>query len=411
MRLAVFDHVGNWGGGMRFARALLLALKQTYPTMDLTYFGNRASMRRENLSAEFLNSGIAVRYLASASPPERSVAGTITRAVLNKLGQRFPSLPGLPRPGQVHREIEEVGQAFDLAFFPWPYFLECPNLRCPMVGVFHDFNYKYTFGAPTFTQQQFDALNLQIPSWLDRVTPVVSSKFSASELGKFYPQFAHKVRIVHLAPFSIGALSREHATAIVRDMGLSGRYLLYPTNLCSHKNVGSLLHAMYLVGEHVKDIRLLVTGPGTECLTGQANRYGIDRSSSDKTIIGLGYVTNEQIDALIQCATAVVSTSLYEAGNGPGLEAWLRGVPVLMSNIPSFVEHLDVLGVKAKIFDPTSPSDIAEKIMQVLSDPATAQADADYSQAAIRKHSWDVVAANYQRVFADLSSDWSAPVQ
>ena len=31
------------------------------------------------------------------------------------------------------------------------------------------------------------------------------------------------------------------------------------------------------------------------------------------------------VDALIKHAKAVVSPSLYEAGNGPGLDAWMQG--------------------------------------------------------------------------------------
>ncbi len=59
-----------------------------------------------------------------------------------------------------------------------------------------------------------------------------------------------------------------------------------------------------------------------------------------QNIYGLGYVDNVEIDGLIQSAHIVVNSSLYEGGNGPGFDAWSRGIPVAMSNIPPFLEHV-----------------------------------------------------------------------
>jgi glycosyltransferase involved in cell wall biosynthesis len=105
------------------------------------------------------------------------------------------------------------------------------------------------------------------------------------------------------------------------------------------------------------------------------------------------------MDALIRCASAVVSSSLYEAGNGPGLDAWARGIPVAMSGIPPFVEHVEVQGVRAKIFDPRDPLDIAEKIGEILSDPERAREDAQESLRRIREVTWERTAEQYLSVF------------
>ena len=116
-------------------------------------------------------------------------------------------------------------------------------------------------------------------------------------------------------------------------------------------------------------------------------------------VVGLGYVSNLQMDALIQCARAVVSSSLYEAGNGPGLDAWARAVPVVMSEILPFIEHIEVQDVKAHVFDPRNPQDIANKIIAILSDPEKAKEDALYSQKAMQKITWETVAEKYLAVF------------
>ena len=55
-----------------------------------------------------------------------------------------------------------------------------------------------------------------------------------------------------------------------------------------------------------------------------------------RVLLGLGYVTHTEIEALIQGARMVVNPSLYEGGNCPGFDAWIRGVPVAMSNLAPF---------------------------------------------------------------------------
>ena len=65
MKIAVVDHVGNHGGGSRVVRSLLPALKRCDPTLEIVYFGNPASIRRENLDAEFTPVAISVAPLAS----------------------------------------------------------------------------------------------------------------------------------------------------------------------------------------------------------------------------------------------------------------------------------------------------------------------------------------------------------
>jgi glycogen(starch) synthase len=143
---------------------------------------------------------------------------------------------------------------------------------------------------------------------------------------------------------------------------------------------------------------LVFTGIGTEHATGRATPVGSIRGTASN-VLGLGYVSNPDMDALIACADVVVSSSLYEAGNGPGLDAWGLGVPVAMSDIPVFREHLDVQGVEAALFDPRSPTAIAGAIRSILEDPAAARMRAERSKQAIETSStWTDTASEYLNV-------------
>ena len=105
------------------------------------------------------------------------------------------------------------------------------------------------------------------------------------------------------------------------------------------------------------------------------------------------------MNALFKCATAVISSSLYEAGNVPGLDGWTRGIPVAMSNIPVFLEHIEIQNVKAQIFDPRNPVDIADKLMNIVKNYEKAKKDALYSQEQLKKYTWEIVAKKYIDVF------------
>lgn len=147
----------------------------------------------------------------------------------------------------------------------------------------------------------------------------------------------------------------------------------------------------------------MLCGSGTEELRGRANcDFYIDHASEEWNVLGVGLVRDEELVALIQCARLVINPSLYEAGNGSGLDAWALGTPVVMSNIPAFVEHLDVLGVRANLFNPRCCHEMRDAILDVLENPGKAEADAEESRKALTKYGWDIVAGKYLDFFASV---------
>jgi glycosyltransferase involved in cell wall biosynthesis len=242
-------------------------------------------------------------------------------------------------------------------------------------------------------------LDRRVADWLAFASPIASSEFMADEIARFYPS-APKATIVRLAPFvSVSPVESVAARSVVAALGVEPPYVLSPTHLSVHKNLGVLIAAHELLALRFPELTLVVTGLWTDAVTGHATSIGSARDGTSPNVIGLGYVTNEQIDSLIECASVVVNASLYEAGNGSGLDAWSRGVPVAMSDIPSFTEHVRVFGVDATVFDPRSPSDIADKIGEILDHPDTWRERGRQSRKAIERLTWDGVAYGYLAVF------------
>lgn len=404
MKVAIIDHMVNPGGGSRVLRNLLPAIRQLRPDWELVLFANLDAMKREGLLEEFA-SLIEIRKLKSVQLANIKFFGIKGAKVVITFFQRkfktFLSFFPLFFSGAIHREIQKISKDFDLIFCPWPFLVECPeSLSIPVVAIFHDFNFRYYFNGPTFHPTQLEYLEKEIPRWLNTAVPVVSTYFMKKELEKFYPRCKCEVNVIHLS--SLCAMTKRsfsEARQIVSSFGITDPYVLYPTNTSTHKNIGNLLSAFYLLKKQHPHLKLVLAGFGTEVVNGNINPVGLERSMNARDVIGLGYVSNSEIDALIQCAQVVVSTSLYEAGCGPGLDAWNLGVPVAMSNIAPFVEHIEIQGVRAQVFDPKSPIDIAEKIDWILSHPQQAKEDARISQEHLSVYDWCCVAKKYIQVF------------
>ncbi|MCL4499416.1 MAG: glycosyltransferase [Chloroflexi bacterium] len=406
MRLAILDQRANPGGSVRYLRALILNLKAVRPEAEIVLFIDEKTVFGEDYddikgacrirTMPGLVDGLAarsifsphksrLRWIASNFKHRRSIEAT--RKGLHSMGFR--------------RRIVRELNAFNCVYLPWPFLLRLPRgLTVPVVATFHDFNWKHGFPG-VFMPAMVQDLERQTPDWLRTCSKiVVSSDFILSELEHYYPEYASKATTVRLSNFNTSRLAEGEAREIVAGLGVPRDYILYPANVCAHKNVDMLVEALGLM-EGERPV-LVLTGPGMDDLAAVRDiGESMKRSGLvfGKDILGLGYVGHNEIDALLQEARAVVSPSLYEAGCGPGLEAWALGVPVVFSNIPSFIEHLEKLGVYAYVFDPASPKDIASKIGECMRSSQKTREMVKASKKAMASLTWDKVACEYWAVF------------
>ncbi len=170
-----------------------------------------------------------------------------------------------------------------------------------------------------------------------------------------------------------------------------------------HKNLSRLLEAISLIPVERRPVLLL---PGYETpweaeLRGFAVELGIEADTRF-----LGWVDDDELEALYAIASCAVVPSLYEGFGLPVLEAMSRGIPVACSDRGSLGE---VAGGAARLFDPELPSAIADAIEVLLSDRAEADRLRALGWSRAASFTWQEAArqtiSSYERALAGRAPD------
>ena len=433
MKVAVVFHVPSPGGLTRFTHAIIEGLLAADPTVSIDYFVSDRLLETGRVP-DFSQTDrtrvipISDPAVVDSNLDERQrllqwMNLQLSRhrrlhAAARSLYLRLWPLVGRLRAGKpVKRwyqfaftpELLEQFRRYDVVYLPFPYYIEPAAIDAPVVGTFHDVNHKHF--PENFEPSLVRQMDRQLDYWTRRANGlVVSTRFIEGDLIRHYPGAADHPSIVYVPPYNVAPLSEAARVAALAKFGLRDRgFLVYPSNQAYHKNLTGLVAAADIMKRRAGRLEypIVFTGFGTDKLgTGQVRSFEqVDRylSSSSLTlgedVRGLGFVTDEEVDSLTRSARVVVSTSLYEAGCGPALDAWQFGVPVAFSNIPPFVEQLDALGVEAWTFDPRDPEDIARVLAGALANWNEALAMAARSRDAIAGHTWLRAGTEYLRIF------------
>jgi glycosyltransferase involved in cell wall biosynthesis len=440
VRVAVVYHLANPGGITRFTHALIDGLIAADPEVSIDYFVSDRLVDLGRLQRP-ADPG-RVRTIAIRDPdvidsnlddPSPEAASSIA----SRLGRHLDSWPALHdftqqayhsardhvrgatgrRVGKrwfefaLPSDVAETLDGYDVVYLPFPYYLEPSRIRAPLVATFHDFNHLYfpeNFGRPLLRR-----IDRQLGFWTSAVdAAVVSTRFVEADLLRHYPAAAGRSHVIYVAPYSLTPITEPERTEVLRKFGLvDAGYVIYPSNHSHHKNLAALVQAADLMKRRASLLRypIVFTGFGTEGLgTGKWPSFAAVDDALAKSelalgedIRGLGFVTDREVDALTRSARVVTSTSLYEAGCGPALDAWQFGVPVAFSDIPPFVEQMTSLGVEAWVFDPRDPQDVAAVLSKALMDRDRSLEMAARSKSAIREHTWVRAAESYLAAFRD----------
>lgn len=182
------------------------------------------------------------------------------------------------------------------------------------------------------------------------------SNFSASELNKLLGIKTEDILVVYNGHEHIK--EQKPDLSILAKLGVEGRpFFFFVGSPTPNKNLARAVKAFTRLKR--EDISFVIVGAA------KANIFKDDTEKQPENIIRPGRLTDAEIVALYQNATALLFPSLYEGFGIPPLEAMVHGCPVLASTIPPVKE---VCADAALYFDPNDIDDMAAKMRQTLDD-------------------------------------------
>lgn len=231
----------------------------------------------------------------------------------------------------------------------------------------------------------------------DRI--VTDSEFSRSEIAKYYPAFADKVRVVPCGVDTERFRPADAAeTARVRAAHhLPAQYFLYLGTLEPRKNLVRLIAAYGKLRERFPDAPPLVLAGGKGW---QYERIfaAAEKDNVRGHIIFPSYIPSADMAALYSGALAFVFPSLYEGFGMPPLEAMACGCPVLTSNAASLPE---AAGNAALLCNPHKTAAIAKGLERMLTDAPLREMLRQRGFKRSAEMSWDNAAEKLYAVYRE----------
>jgi glycosyltransferase involved in cell wall biosynthesis len=140
-------------------------------------------------------------------------------------------------------------------------------------------------------------------------------------------------------------------------------YFVCVGNIKPYKNIGRLAEAyLKVMGQIPQD--LVIIGQNEGLITGESPEFFQQIRAVNGRVHLTGFVSHDELLALVGYADALIMPSLYEGFGLPPLEAMAAGVPVAVSRAGSLPE---VCGEAALYFDPLKVEDMANCMLELAS--------------------------------------------
>jgi glycosyltransferase involved in cell wall biosynthesis len=322
----------------------------------------------------------------------RSPLGPAAKAV-QSAGHRLrpPSPPGIVSSDGI---AERLGA--QLIHFPSQdaYLTDLPNIYQP-----HDLQHVHL--PQFFPAEELAWRRLAYPLYCAKAaTVLVESTWTKQDVMQQYAIPADRVAVCPFPPATSGY--REPSAGDISSLKQKLRYaqfLFYPAHTWPHKNHLRLIEALALLKERSGlVIPLVCTGRKTPFFT--EIQAVIQRLDLAAQISFLGYLSEAEIKLLYRTCTAVIVPTKFESVSFPVWEAFEAHKPVACSTATSLPMQVGAAGL---LFDPDQPSQIADAIMSLWSDPDLRGRLGEAGAARLRQFSLDRTAVHIRALYRRLA--------
>jgi glycosyltransferase involved in cell wall biosynthesis len=269
------------------------------------------------------------------------------------------------------------------------------SLRCPIPQhiTLHDLNFMH------FPQHMHPRYRAYLPQRTRQVVQKAHglstvSAFSAMDIQSTFG-LNQDIPVVYNAASDVFRVLDRHGIATVRQKYTAGRpYFLFVSSIHPRKNLLRTIEAFDLFRqEYEQPIALVIVG--RRFWLNDAIDQAIDRLQHKGEIIFTGHLDQKELAQVTAAAHALVYASLYEGFGIPIIEAMQCGVPVITSNCSSMPE---VAGGAALLVNPESTDEIAQAMLQLISQPLLLDQMREQGLIRASEFSWETSARKYWEV-------------
>jgi alpha-1,3-rhamnosyl/mannosyltransferase len=282
-------------------------------------------------------------------------------------------------------------------FIWYPNYLTQPSLfKTPCAATIHDLTF---VDLPDYVaRKNLEDLTRFVPRQLKRQSFVTTvSEFTKQRLHEEFQVPPADVLVTPIAPPPV-PVENSNELQLLRDLGISGKYILTLGTVEPRKNLPNMFDAYLQLPEELqREYTFVVAGKiGWNCDV-EVDRL-TEMKAGGKNVIHLGYVSDEQRNALYRHATLFTTASFYEGFGMPALEAMGYRIPCAISDIAVFRE---VASGAALYFNQDDASAIASAWQQLLTDPTLRQQLAEKGKQRADSYNWQRIANHlYGRILA-----------
>jgi glycosyltransferase involved in cell wall biosynthesis len=272
----------------------------------------------------------------------------------------------------------------------------------PYVYTIHDFQHEYL--PENFSRRELLARRVLLRRHAGNAARVICiSEHCRKDTLQFTGIPAEKTTVVYNAAVQRPATKHppERAAELLPDLAQGEAFLLFPAQTYPHKNHLKLIEAAEtLLNEDRECPRIVCTGRhNAHFQTVIAPRLA--RSPAAERFLFPGFVSVEQMEALMRRARGLIFPSRFEGFGIPIVEAFERGIPVACSDATCLPE---VAGGAAYLFDCNDAVEMG-RAMSFLHQDSPARNDAiERGHARARDFSWRSSAQACLSIYREIAA-------
>ena len=213
---------------------------------------------------------------------------------------------------------------------------------------------------------------------------IVNSTFAKRELKKYLKLKDKKIHVIYLG------INRKYKTSSISKNYIKNfnykNYILSVLSCVKYHNIINIIKALKILKKNNHSLKfVLVTQILDKNYFLEIKKY-INDNNLEKNILIFHNLETKYLINLYKYSKLYIFTSYHEVFGLTSLEAMSQGCPVLISEKSALRE---INGKAAKYFDPDNPTDIALKVIKVLTNKDTKNKLKSLAKSHIKRFNWD----------------------